>query len=89
MLLNRIRKRGRKEEQNIPIEFLIGLNGYYSAFPQSVTNKYDAQVMTFDVTHFDIHDPAQAEAFLALTEAFVHSAPSKAPQSLTSQSRLN
>ena len=71
VLLERIRKRGRAEEQGIPEEFLLGLNGYYLAFPQVLKSKYDVKVMTFDVTHFDIHDPPQAEAFIALAEAFL------------------
>ena len=71
--LERIRKRGRAEEQGIAEEFLTGLNGYYLAFPQVLKSKYDVQVMTFDVTHFDIHDPPQAEAFVALADAFLAS----------------
>jgi deoxyadenosine/deoxycytidine kinase len=72
VLMGRIRNRGRKEEQSIPIEFLEGLNGYYSAFPQSVKAKYGIKVMTFDVTHFDIHDTAQADAFCSLADAFLN-----------------
>lgn len=73
VLLDRIRKRGRAEEQGIPEEFLTGLNGYYLAFPQVLKSKYGIKVMTFDVTHFDIHDPPQTEAFIALAEAFLAS----------------
>ncbi|MEE8408344.1 MAG: deoxynucleoside kinase, partial [Myxococcota bacterium] len=71
-LLKRIRTRGRKEEEGIADEFLMGLNGYYAALPQILRSKYSIQVMTFDVTHFDVHDPAQADAFLALAGAFLN-----------------
>lgn len=71
-LLKRIRTRGRKEEEGIGDDFLLGLNGFYMAFPQILKSKYGIQVMTFDVTHFDVHDPTQADAFLALTEAFLN-----------------
>jgi deoxyadenosine/deoxycytidine kinase len=63
-LLRRIRTRGRKEEEAIDDEFLLGLNGYYAAFPQVLKSKYGVPVMTFDVTHFDAHDPTQQDAFL-------------------------
>jgi deoxyadenosine/deoxycytidine kinase len=72
-LLRRIRTRGRKEEEAIDDEFLLGLNGYYAAFPQVLKSKYGVPVMTFDVTHFDAHDPTQQDAFLALADAFLGS----------------
>ena len=73
VLMRRIRKRGRREElDGIAPEFLAGLNGFYAAFPQVVKSKYGIEIMTFDVTHFDVHDPAQARAFLALSEAFIN-----------------
>ena len=74
-LMGRISKRGRKEESDIPPAFLSGLNGYYQAFPAVVKSKYGIEVMTFDVTHFDVHDPKQADAFLALAEAFLEEEP--------------
>lgn len=80
VLMDRIRRRGRKEEQAIPAEFLEGLNGYYSAFPQSVRSKYGIKVMTFDVTHFDIHDPVQADAFVSLADAFLNRTPGHSTQ---------
>jgi deoxyadenosine/deoxycytidine kinase len=70
-LLKRINKRGRKDEAAIDGEFLAGLNGFYAAFPQVLKSKYGVDTMTFDVTHFDVHDPNQAAAFLALAEAFL------------------
>ncbi len=72
-LLKRIRRRGRKEEGSISADFLAGLNGYYSAFPSVVKSKHGIEVMTFDVTHFDVHNPAQADAFLALAQPFLES----------------
>lgn len=72
VLLSRIKTRGRREESGIPAEFLEGLNGYYRALPAVIKSKYGIEVMTFDVTHFNVHDPKQAEAFLALAEAFLN-----------------
>ena len=37
---------GRLEEAGIGADFLGGLNGYYSAFPQVLKSKYDVPVMT-------------------------------------------
>lgn len=71
VLMRRIRKRGRKEEQNMDPDFLRGLNGYYQAFPEVLKSKYGMDVMTVDVTELNIHDPQQAEAFLLKTEAFL------------------
>jgi deoxyadenosine/deoxycytidine kinase len=70
-LMKRINTRGRKEEKSIDGEFLGGLNGFYSVFPKVLKSKYGVDTMTFDVTHFGVHDPTQAEAFLALAEAFL------------------
>ena len=70
-LRSRIERRGRKEEQGISGEFLAGLNGYYAALPQILESKYGVPTMTFDVTRFDVHDPAQADAFVTLAEAFL------------------
>ena len=89
VLMGRIRNRGRKEEQSIPVEFLEGLNGYYSAFPQSVKAKYGIKVMTFDVTHFDIHDPAQADAFCSLADAFLNNDDEKTQKKTKSHDFLN
>jgi deoxyadenosine/deoxycytidine kinase len=75
VVLQRIHARGRKEEAGITAEFLEGLNGYYRAFPTVLKTKYGVEVMTFDVTHFNVHEPAQADAFLALAEAFLEEQP--------------
>ena len=71
VLMNRIRKRGRQEEQAIDPNFLEGLNGYYTAFPSSVRSKHKIDVMTWDVTYFNIHEEDQAEAFLDACEKFL------------------
>ena len=70
VLLSRIHTRGRQEESGMQSEFLEGLDGYYRALPAVVKSKYGVEVMTFDVTHFNVHDSAQADAFLALAEGF-------------------
>ena len=56
--------------RGIAEEFLCGLDGYYRAFPAVLKSKHGIDVMIFDVTHFNVHDPVQADAFLALAEAF-------------------
>ena len=53
-LLGRIRSRGREEEQDVDVGFLEGLNGYYSAFPSIIENKYGLEVLKIDVTNLDI-----------------------------------
>lgn len=70
-LMTRIHSRGRKEEADLDPTFLEGLSGYYRAFPQVLRQKHGLDVMTFDVTHFNVHDEAQADAFLALVEPFL------------------
>ena len=70
VLLDRIKTRGRQEEQSIKSTFLEGLNGYYTAFPSSVRSKHKVDVMTWDVSKWNIHDPEQAKAFLSECEGF-------------------
>ncbi len=70
VVLQRIRTRGRREEAGIDLDFLFGLDGYYRAFPRVLKSKYGIDTMIFDVTHFNVHDPVQANAFLTLAEAF-------------------
>lgn len=70
-LLRRIATRGRREEKSIDPEFLAGLNGYYAALPQMLKTKYNIPVMTFDVTHFNVHDETQADALVTLVSAFL------------------
>jgi len=66
VLLKRIRKRGRKEEQGITQEFLEGLGGYYISFPQVCRNKYHVDVLTYNVTNTDIRTDKGKENFLDL-----------------------
>lgn len=65
-LLSRIRKRGRKEEQGITDAFLEGLGGYYVSFPQVCKNKYNIDVITFNVTATDIRQKEGKDQLLAL-----------------------
>ena len=73
VLTKRISKRGREEEKDIPVDFLMGLNGYYSAFPNIVESKYGIRMMRFDVSWFNIHEPEQAKAFVGSVEDFLAS----------------
>ena len=41
------------------------------ALPQVLKTKYGIPVMTFDVTHFNVHDSVQAEALVTLVSAFL------------------
>jgi deoxyadenosine/deoxycytidine kinase len=68
ILLNRIRKRGRKEEQVITDDFLKGLGGYYISFPQVCQNKYGLEVVTFNVTETDIRTKLGKDNFFAVIE---------------------
>ncbi|MGI5861387.1 MAG: deoxynucleoside kinase [Myxococcales bacterium] len=73
VLLKRIRTRGRAEERGIGREFLRGLNGYYSSFPQVVERKYGIPCMTVDVSGIDIREPAARDEFLDRVETFLRS----------------
>ncbi|KAA3661317.1 MAG: deoxynucleoside kinase [Calditrichaeota bacterium] len=53
-LLNRIRKRGRKEESGIDESFLSGLNAYYSTFSQVCEKKHGIPTCTINVEKLDI-----------------------------------
>jgi deoxyadenosine/deoxycytidine kinase len=64
ILLKRIRKRGRVEEQGITADFLQGLGGYYISFPQVCRNKYGIDIITFNVTAIDIRSKDGKEAFM-------------------------
>ncbi|UCE08708.1 MAG: deoxynucleoside kinase [bacterium] len=68
ILLDRIKKRGRKEEQGITAEFLKGLGGYYISFPQVCQNKYRVEVITYNVTDTDIRSKDGKENFLAVVK---------------------
>jgi len=69
VLLQRIRKRGRKEEQSITHEFLEGLGGYYVSFPQVCKNKYKVDVITLNVTDTDIRKKEGKQQLLKLIES--------------------
>lgn len=71
VLMRRIHTRGRAEEKNMDPAFLQGLNGYYQAFPNVLAKKHAIDVLTVDVTQFNIHNPQEAEAFLSRVEAFL------------------
>ncbi len=64
VLLSRIQTRGREEEKGIGSDFLRGLNGYYTTFPQVLRNKYGVECLTFDVTRIDIRNKEGREQFL-------------------------
>lgn len=68
ILLDRIRKRGRKEEQGITSDFLQGLGGYYLSFPLVCRNKYGVDVIAYNVTDADIRNPDEMEKFFATVE---------------------
>lgn len=69
-LQSRIQTRGRQEEQNIPIDFLKGLSGYYTSFPMVCREKYGIPVVDFDVKTHDI----RSEEGRALLLERVHAA---------------
>ncbi|NOZ84911.1 MAG: deoxynucleoside kinase [Deltaproteobacteria bacterium] len=68
ILVARIKKRGRKEEQGIKEEFLKGLAAYYSVFPQVCNNKYGLKVVSFDVSRMDIRSEQGKKALLEAVE---------------------
>jgi len=68
ILLKRIRKRGRKEEQGITEDFLQGLGGYYVSFPQVCKKKYGVDVITFNVTNTDIRSKEGKAEFLSIVD---------------------
>lgn len=70
-LLSRIRQRGRSEERGINGEFLAGLNGYYSAFPQVCRTKYGMDVLALDATVDDIRSGTGQERFLDQVSTFL------------------
>lgn len=71
-LLQRIYARGRAEEQNIDVRFLEGLNGYYSAFPSIVEQKYGCEVLRVDVSDLDIRTGEGREQLLTQVHDFLH-----------------
>ena len=61
-LVENIQKRGRACEQNIPVEYLQGLNSRYEDF---ILNKYKGKVLTLDVDKLDYK--MRSEDFLFIT----------------------
>lgn len=69
ILLQRIRKRGRKEEGGIDVPFLTGLNAYYSTFPQVCRRKHGIPIYQISVAETDIRTPEGKRDFLKQVEA--------------------
>ena len=69
--MRRIRLRGRAEEKGIQRDFLKGLAGYYSTFPQVMKQKYDIDVLTIDVSRIDIREKEQADSFIETVRAYL------------------
>jgi deoxyadenosine/deoxycytidine kinase len=68
LLLERIRRRGRKEELGIDIDFLCGLNAYYSTFPQVCQKKYGIPIHVISVEQLDIRSPEGQRIFFQEVE---------------------
>lgn len=64
ILLDRIRKRGRKEEGGIDVAFLTGLNAYYSTFPQVCRRKHGIPIYQISVAQTDIRTSDGKRDFL-------------------------
>jgi deoxyadenosine/deoxycytidine kinase len=71
VLLGRIRTRGRIEEKGISEDFLRGLNGYYSAFPQVMKSKYGVDTLRIDVSKIDIRTRPGREELLDRVRTFL------------------
>ena len=71
ILLNRIRQRGRKEEQGISGDFLAGLNAYYGALPNVIKSKYNIDLWVFDVSRFNVHHEDERQVFLTEAARFL------------------
>ncbi|MBU8894865.1 deoxynucleoside kinase [Corallococcus sp. H22C18031201] len=71
ILLDRIRTRGREEEKGIGRDFLRGLNGYYTSFPQVLQEKYGVDCLVLDVSQQDIRRGRGREEFLDRVSSFL------------------
>lgn len=69
--LERIKARGRPEEASMTLDFLEGLNAFYTVFPQICAHKYGIDVLTLDVSQLDIRSGAGKEAFLDKVNNFI------------------
>ena len=66
-LVSNIQKRGRDYEQQIPLDYLAGLNKRYEDF---ITGSYRGRVLTIDVDSLDFqHDPKD---FAAIVDKIGH-----------------
>ena len=72
VLMNRIKARGRAEEQGIGRDFLKGLGGYYVGLPGVLRNKYKLDTLVVDVSKIDIRGAGQDE-FLDQVSTFLKS----------------
>lgn len=70
VLVDRIRRRGRAEEQGIAREFLLGLGEFYVTLPEVCRRKYGIDTLVVDVAHTDIRGPGR-EAFLDTVSSFL------------------
>ncbi|MFZ2509400.1 MAG: deoxynucleoside kinase [Steroidobacteraceae bacterium] len=68
-LLQRIRKRGRKEEKGIDAAFLAGLNAYYATLPQVCEKKYSIPIHQIAVDRLDIRSREGRKKFFGEVEA--------------------
>ncbi len=69
--LERIRQRGRVEEAEMSLQFLEGLNAYYSVFPQICRSKYGIEVLTLDVSTVDIRSGDGKAMFLDKVQSYL------------------
>lgn len=72
ILQNRIRNRGRAEEQGIRGDFLEGLAGYYKTLPVICRTKYKVDTLVVDVSSVDIRGEGR-EQFLDNLSTFFNS----------------
>lgn len=72
VLQNRIRNRGRAEEQGIREDFLEGLAGYYKTLPVICRTKYKVDTLVVDVSSTDIRGEGR-ERFLDEVSTFFKS----------------
>jgi deoxyadenosine/deoxycytidine kinase len=72
ILQGRIQKRGRIEESCISLEFLEGLNAYYSVLPQILEKKYGVDLLNIDVSQVDIRLGQGQEMLLDKVQSFLH-----------------
>ncbi len=72
ILMNRISSRGRDEEKEMQANFLKGLNGFYTAFPNICEQKYGMEVLNLDVSELDIRTGEGRGMLLDKVNDFIH-----------------